>query len=113
MVQGLSLSEMLTVTQTVVKFPYFTEPDSSLPCPQNLNTGPCPEPAQFVSHPISSSSVRPVANATDVLQPVGLLYSPYPPPACLDIPTFTTRYLHVHNDTRDPSSKRWNYVGEN
>jgi len=41
------------------------------------------------------------------------LYSPYPPPACLDIPTFTTRYLHVHNDTRDPSSKRWNYVGEN
>ena len=27
----------------------------------------------------SSSSVGPVANATDVLQPTGLLYSPYPP----------------------------------
>ena len=27
----------------------------------------------------SSSSVGPVADATDVLQPIGLLYSPYPP----------------------------------
>jgi len=27
----------------------------------------------------SCSSVGPVANATDVLQPIGLLYSPYPP----------------------------------
>ena len=40
----------------------------------------------------SSSSVGPVANATDVLQPIGLLYSPYPPPACLDVPTFAARY---------------------
>jgi len=53
-----------------------------------------------------------MANATDVLQPIGLLYSPYPP-ACLDVPTFAARYPHVHNDTRDPSSERWNYVGEN
>ena len=60
----------------------------------------------------SSSSVGPMANATDVLQPIGLLYSPYPPP-CLDVPTFAARYPHVHNDARDPSSKRWNYVGEN
>jgi len=28
---------------------------------------------------LTSSSVRPMANATDVLQPAGLLYSPYPP----------------------------------
>jgi len=26
---------------------------------------------------------------------------------------FATRYLHVYNDARDPSSERWNYVGEN
>jgi len=42
----------------------------------------------------------------------GLLYSPYPP-ACLDVPTFATRYLHIHNDMRDPSSERWNYVDKN
>jgi len=55
----------------------------------------------------SSSSVGPVANAMDVLQPSGLLYSP------LDVPTFAARHPHVPNDTRDPSSGRWNYVGEN
>ena len=27
----------------------------------------------------SLSSIGPVANSTDVLQPIGLLYSPYPP----------------------------------
>jgi len=26
---------------------------------------------------------------------------------------FAARYLHVHNDARDPSSERWNCVGEN
>jgi len=31
----------------------------------------------------------------------------------LDVPTFATRYLHIHNDAIDPSSKRWNCVGEN
>jgi len=42
----------------------------------------------------------------------GLLYSPYPP-TCLDVPTLAARYLHIPNDARDPSSERWNYVGEN
>ena len=41
------------------------------------------------------------------------LYSPYPSPPCLDVPTFATRHPHVHNDARDPSSERWNWVGEN
>ena len=62
-----------------------------------------------------SSSVGPVANAMDVLQPsrlIVLTLSP-PLPVCLDAPTFAARYLHVHNSTRDPSSKRWNCVGEN
>jgi len=47
---------------------------------------------------------------------VGLLYSPYhpsPPPPRLDVPTFATRCLHIHNDARDPSSERWNCVGKN
>jgi len=44
----------------------------------------------------SSSSVRPVANATDVVQPSRLI-----------VLTLS------HNDARDPSSKRWKYVGEN
>jgi len=35
------------------------------------------------------------------------------PPTCLDVPTFAARYPHVHNDARDPSRKRWNYVGKN
>jgi len=26
---------------------------------------------------------------------------------------FTARCLHVHNNARDPSSERWNCVGEN
>jgi len=34
----------------------------------------------------SSSSVGPVANATDVLQPIGLLYTPYPPPPVWTFP---------------------------
>ena len=57
----------------------------------------------------SSSSVGPMANATDVLQPIGLLYSPYPPRL------FGCSHIRhqVHDDARDPSSERWNYVGEN
>ena len=47
---------------------------------------------------------------------VGLLYSTYPPQR-LVVPTLADRYPHVdndkHNDARDPSSERWNYVGEN
>ena len=34
----------------------------------------------------SSSSVGPMANTTDVLQPNGLLYSPYPPPPVWTFP---------------------------
>jgi len=30
----------------------------------------------------------------------------------LDVPTFATRYLHVHDNARDPSGERWNCVGE-
>jgi len=26
---------------------------------------------------------------------------------------FTSRCLHIHDDVRDPSSKRWNCVGKN
>jgi len=61
----------------------------------------------------TSSSVGPMANATDVLQPSRLIVLTLSPPACLDVPTFAARYPHVHNDMRNPSSKRWNYVGEN
>jgi len=44
----------------------------------------------------------------------GLLYSPYLPPSPrLGVPTFTLRYPYIHNDARDPSSERWNCVGEN
>jgi len=43
----------------------------------------------------------------------GLLYSPYPPPTCLEVPTFADRCPHVPHNVRDPSSERWNYVGEN
>jgi len=39
---------------------------------------------------------------------VGCCY--FPPP--LYVPTFVVRCLHVHNDARDPSSKRWNYGRE-
>ena len=69
----------------------------------------------------------PVANAPDVLQPCGLFYYPWcsnshhqsspqeilavrggaKPYYFLDVPTFTTSRI-----PRDPSSQRWNYVGE-
>jgi len=62
----------------------------------------------------SSSSLGPMVNATDVLQPSRLIVLILcPPPACLDVPTFADRYPHVHDDARDPSSKRRNYAGEN
>ena len=34
-------------------------------------------------------------------------------PPFLDVPTSAARYLHARNDARDPSSERWNFVGEN
>jgi hypothetical protein len=52
-------------------------------------------------HASSSSFCRvTVANAPDVLQPCRLIVLPS------DVPTLTTSRL------RDPSSQRWNYVGE-
>jgi len=60
----------------------------------------------------SSSSLGPIANATDVPQPLRLIVLPYLPPLFLDVPTSATRCLHARNNARDPSSERWNYVGE-
>jgi len=60
----------------------------------------------------SSSSVGPVANATDVLRPSRLIALTLSPPACLDVPMSADKCPHV-SDARDPSSERWNYVGEN
>ena len=37
---------------------------------------------------------------------LGVVCHCFPPP--LDVPTFATRCLYVHNDARDPSSERWN-----
>jgi len=37
---------------------------------------------------------------------LGVGYHYFPPP--LEVPTFVTRCLHVHNNPRDPSSERWN-----
>jgi hypothetical protein len=54
-----------------------------------------------------------MANATDVLQPCRLIVLTLSPPVCLDVPTFADRCPHIPNDARDPSSERWNYVGEN
>jgi len=34
-------------------------------------------------------------------------------PLILDVPTSAARCLHARNDVRDPSSERWNCVGEN
>ena len=37
---------------------------------------------------------------------LGVVYHCFPP--ALEVPTFAARCLYVHNDTRDPSSERWN-----
>ena len=58
----------------------------------------------MVSFMVFTASVR------KILDPP--MYSPYPPPACLDVTRFAARCLHVHNDARDPSSERWKRVGE-
>jgi len=60
---------------------------------------------------LSSSSLGPIANATDVPQALRLIVLPYPP-LFLDVPTSATRCLHAHNGARDSSSERWNCVGE-
>jgi len=62
----------------------------------------------------SSSSVGPVANATDVLQPSRLIVLTIsPPPPVWMFPRSPPGTPHVHNDARGPSSKRWNCMGEN
>ena len=37
---------------------------------------------------------------------LGVICHCFPPPS--DVPTFAGRCLYVRNDTRDPSSERWN-----
>ena len=41
---------------------------------------------------------------------LGVVCHCFPPP--LDVPTFASKCLYVRNDARDPSSERWNYLGE-
>ena len=41
---------------------------------------------------------------------LGIVCHCFPPR--LDVPTFAARCLHVRNDTRDPSSERWDYGRE-
>ena len=51
----------------------------------------------------ASSSVGPVANATDVLQPSRLIVLTLSPPPVWTFPRlpFAARYPHVHNDARE------------
>ena len=41
---------------------------------------------------------------------LGVVCHCFPPP--LVVPTFASKCLYVRNDARDPSSERWNYLGE-
>jgi len=61
----------------------------------------------------SSSSIGPVVNATDVLQPKRLILLTLFPPRLWMFPRSPTDAPTSPHDTRDPSSERWNYVGEN
>jgi len=61
----------------------------------------------------SSSSVGPVVNATDVLQPKRLIVLTLFPPRVWTLPRSPTDAPTSPNDARDPGSERWNYVGEN
>jgi hypothetical protein len=56
-------------------------------------------------------SSGPGAKAPVALQPLGVLYTLYTP-RFLDVPTVAARCLHVLSDARDPSSERWNFMGE-
>jgi len=67
------------------------------------------EPCQ--SNTSSSSLSGPGAYAPDALQPIGLLYNPYPP-MILDVPTSAARCLHVHT-TREILAAKCGTVGEN
>ena len=61
----------------------------------------------------SSSSVGPMANATEVLQPSTLIVITLSPPRLFGCSHIRRQVPHVHNDARDPSTERWNCVGEN
>jgi len=61
----------------------------------------------------SSSSVGPVAKPQMYCSLLAYHTHPTTPPPVFDVPTFAARYPHIPNDAKDPSSKRWNSVGEN
>jgi hypothetical protein len=52
------LREKLTVTQLAKRFPPFVIPESSLPCSQELTTGPYPAPSTLRSRNRNSSVVQ-------------------------------------------------------
>ena len=79
----------------------------------NVHRHSCKAPIIHFRFSPFSSSVGPAANATYALQPRRLIVLTLTPPTCLDIPTFAARCLHVHDDTRDPSSERGNCVVKN
>ena len=60
----------------------------------------------------SSSSVGPIANATDVLQPSWLTVLTLSPQPVWTFPHLPPGTL-TSSTTRDPGSERWNCVGEN
>ena len=60
----------------------------------------------------SSSSVGPMVNATDVLQPKRLIVLTLIPPRVWTFPRSPTDAPTSPHDARDPGSERWNYVGE-
>ena len=61
----------------------------------------------------SSSSVGPVVNVTDVLQPKRLIVLTIFPLRVWTFPRSPTDAPMSTHDARDPSSERWNFVGEN
>ena len=61
----------------------------------------------------SSSSVGPMVNVTDVLQPKGLIVLTIFPPRVWTFPRSPTDASTSPHDARDPGSEGWNYVGEN
>ena len=61
----------------------------------------------------SSSSVGPMVNATDVLQSKRLIVLTLFLPHVWTFPRSPTDAPMSPHDARDPSSERWNYVGEN
>ena len=63
--------------------------------------------------PSSSSSVGPVVNATDVLQPKRLTVLTLFLPRVWKFPRSPTDAPTIPHDARDSGSERWNNVGEN